>query len=133
MGKPRLSADTTARVKINVGDENDSPPEFSESVYSEVLLLPTFKNVSVFQAVASDPDVGLVSNLKYSITSGNLDQVFGIEELTGRLFVQKPELVELNPRYALDLAVSDGKFTAQARLNLNVQRSENSGLAFSKG
>ena len=133
MGKPRLSAETTAHVKINVGDENDSPPEFSQSVYSEVLLLPTFKNVSVFQAVASDPDVGLVSILKYSITSGNLDQVFGIEELTGRVFVLKPGMVELNPRYALDLAVTDGKFTAQARLNLNVQRSENSGLAFSKG
>ena len=132
MGKPRLSADSTARVRINVVDENDSPPEFGKSVYDEVLLLPTFDNVTVVQLEATDPDLGLHTLLKYSIIAGNMDQVFGVEETTGRVFVRKAEAVEANLRYALDLSVTDGRFSAQCRLNLNLQKSENSGLAFSK-
>ena len=132
MGKPRLSAETTAFVKLYVKDENDSPPRFSNKVYDETLLLPTFKNVSVVQVNASDPDIEIVSTLQYSIAGGNLGDLFGLDERTGRIFVNRPDEIEGNPRYSLDLMVSDGKFTDLCRLNIDIRKSENSGLAFSK-
>jgi len=132
MGKPRLSAETTAHVKLYVKDENDSPPRFSNRVFDETLLLPTFKNVSVVQVNASDPDIEIVSTLQYSIAGGNLGDLFGLDERTGRIFVNRPDEIEGNPRYSLDLMVSDGKFTDLCRLNIDIRKSENSGLAFSK-
>lgn len=63
-GTPRLSSDSLARVTIDVIDENDSPPSFERKVYHVVLLLPTFKDVLVAQVNASDPDVGIKTQLR---------------------------------------------------------------------
>jgi protocadherin Fat 1/2/3 len=132
MGKPRLSAETIAHVKISLRDENDCPPVFDQQFYNVDLLLPTFKNVSVYTAHATDPDTGVHTRLQYSIVSGNMDAIFGIDKYTGRIFVKKPDMVENNPRYSLDLEVSDGRFTGKSTINLTVKKSENSGLAFGK-
>ena len=132
MGKPRLSADTTANVRIYVRDENDSPPLFSKSEYTTTLLLPTFKNVSVIVINATDPDTKAAGKLEFSITAGNEAGLFGIDSGSGRVFVQKPGQIGSLPKRTLDLGVSDGKFTAQAKLNIFVKKSDNSGLAFSR-
>ena len=132
MGKPRLSAETTANVKIHVKDENDSPPKFAQSEYSEVILLPTFANVSVITVNASDPDLDILSQLKYSITGGNEAGLFAISGLTGRVFVQKYKQIRSGQQHTLDLTVSDGTFTDVCKLNIAVKKSDNSGLAFSK-
>jgi protocadherin Fat 1/2/3 len=63
-GSPSLSSDSLARVTIVVLDENDCPPSFEKKVYSVVLLLPTFKDVLVAQVNASDPDVGIKTQLR---------------------------------------------------------------------
>ena len=132
MGRPRLSADTTANVKIHVGDDNDSPPQFSEAIYNATLLLPTFENVSILVVNATDPDRSVGGDLTFSITAGNEAGMFRIGAASGRLFVQKPGLLGSLPQRSLDLAVSDGKFTAESKVNINVTKSDNSGLAFSR-
>ena len=132
MGKPRLSAETIAHVKISLRDENDCPPVFDQQFYNIDLLLPTFTNVTVHTVHATDPDLGVKTVLKYKIVSGNMDDIFGIDTLTGRIFVQKPDIIDNNPRYSLDIQVSDGKFTSKSTVNLTVKKSENSGLAFGK-
>ena len=132
MGKPRLSAETTANVKIYVRDENDSPPNFDNAVFTAMLLLPTFKNVSVMVVNATDPDISVGSDLTFSITAGNDDGVFGIGATSGRVFVQKPGQLGSLPQRSLNLAVSDGKFSSEAKVNINIRRSDNSGLAFSR-
>ena len=132
MGKPRLSAETTANVKIHIKDENDSPPIFEHKDYNEALLLPTFKNVTVTTVSASDPDLDIRTQLKYSITGGNEAGLFSINALTGRVFVQKPKQIGSSSQHTLDLTVSDGTFTDVCKLNIAVKKSDNSGLAFSK-
>ena len=81
---------------------------------------------------ATDPDAKAASKLEFSITAGNEGGLFGIDSGSGRLFVQKPGQIGSIPKRTLDLAVSDGKFTAQAKLNILVKKSDNSGLAFSR-
>ena len=63
-GSPSLSSDSLARVTIHVVDENDSPPVFEKKVNSVVLLLPTFKDVLVAEVKATDPDVGIKTQLR---------------------------------------------------------------------
>ena len=132
MGKPRLSAETIAQVKIKLRDENDCAPVFDKQIYNLDLLIPTFKNVTVHTVTATDPDLGVQSKLSYSIISGNIDNVFGIDQFTGRIFVLKPKKIEESPRHSIEVEVNDGRFTGKTTINLTVKKSENSGLAFSK-
>jgi protocadherin Fat 1/2/3 len=133
MGVPRLSAETTARVKIFLQDQNDSPPVFEQRVYEEVLLLPTYTNVTVTRLHAVDPDLGLETALRYSIAGGNEEGIFGIHPLTGLVFVQKAGAIGSHtPLFSLSISVTDGKFTDQCKLNLLAKKSDNSGLVFSK-
>ena len=52
--------------------------------------------------------------------------------MTGRVSVSKSHQISANTKHSLSLSVSDGKFSAQAQLKINVRKSDNSGLAFSK-
>ena len=133
MGRPRLSAETTANVKIFIQDENDSPPVFDEKEYFELLLLPTFENVSIIQVAATDKDLDVTSQkLTYSITDGNDRKLFGISPTSGRVFVMKASQIGANTKHSLSVSVSDGKWSDSCKLNIAVKKSDNSGLAFSK-
>jgi protocadherin Fat 1/2/3 len=133
MGKPRLSAETTARVRIFLQDQNDSPPAFDQRVVDEVLLLPTFTNVTVTRVNASDPDQGIATTLRYSISGGNEGGIFGIDSLSGTVFVLKASAIGPHtPLFSLSISVTDGKFSDQCKLNLVTKKSDNSGLVFSK-
>ena len=131
-GKPRLSAQSMARVNIFLTDENDSPPQFQRKEYSQLVLLPTFSNVSVLQVTARDPDSEARSALQFSITAGNKLGLFDIHPQTGRVFIKLPRQIQPNTKHSLQLTVSDGKFTDVCNLNIAVRKSDNSGLAFSK-
>ena len=133
MGRPRLSAETTANVKIFIQDENDSPPVFDENEYFELLLLPTFENVSITHVTATDKDLNVPSQkLTYSITGGNDLKVFGIDPTSGRVFVAKATQIGANKKHSLSVSVSDGKRSVSCKLNISVKKADNSGLAFSK-
>lgn len=132
MGQPRLSAESMARVKIYITDENDSPPQFGRREYKQVLLLPTFTNVTVISVTAEDPDRDVSSALEFSISAGNQRGLFDIHPQTGRLAVRLPRQIQPNTKHSLQLRVSDGKFTDVCKLNIAVRKSDNSGLAFSK-
>ena len=51
-------------MRIDITDENDSPPKFDRAEYSAVLLLPTYADVAVVQLNASDPDTGVETVLR---------------------------------------------------------------------
>ena len=63
-GTPRLSSESLAMVRIDITDENDSPPKFDHAEYRNVLLLPTYADVVVVQLNASDPDTGVDTVLR---------------------------------------------------------------------
>ena len=51
-------------MRIDITDENDSPPKFDRAEYNAVLLLPTYADVAVVQLNASDPDTGVDTVLR---------------------------------------------------------------------
>lgn len=85
LGKPHLTSETTAKIKITVTDVNDSSPKFSRAEYNVTLILPTYKNIAVIQLNATDPDanVAQTTHLRYDIIDGNKERVFQIDSETG--------------------------------------------------
>ena len=93
--------------------------------------MPTFNGVPVAKVEAIDPDQGLEdSTLTYSIMSGNQQNLFKIHPQTGLVQVAGKELQR--GQYNLDLTVTDGKFNDRKLLTIDVEKSDNSGLAFAK-
>ena len=130
MGRPRLSAETTASVRIFVQDENDSAPKFAEEEYFSLLLLPTFDNVTITRLSATDADTR--QQLGFSITAGNQLGLFTIQRASGRVLVKHARGLEPGSKHSLTVTVSDGKWSEDCTLNIAVKKSDNSGLAFSK-
>lgn len=130
LGNPKLSSETTARVDIAIGDVNDCPPRFSESIYNITLLIPTYKNVAVIQVNATDPDSIGSTVLRYDIIEGNKLGIFGIDSTNGLITVLDPD--NMKSSYKLQVRVSDGKFSSVAKVQIRVEQSENSGLVFQK-
>ncbi len=130
MGTPRQSADVPAKVTINVMDVNDSPPRFTQSLYTTYLLLPTHQKVVVMTVKALDNDSEVNSQLTYSIKSGNLEGHFKIDPRTGVISVDKSG--QLDDFYALTVHVTDGKYENEAAVEVTVQEPDPDGLAFSQ-
>ncbi|XP_015586979.1 fat-like cadherin-related tumor suppressor homolog isoform X2 [Cephus cinctus] len=130
LGKPKLSSETTAKVMITVTDVNDCPPKFLQNDYNATLLLPTYKNVAVLRVSANDPDSSEGTSLRYDIIDGNKGHTFEIDSKTGTITVETPERLKKN--YLLHVRVSDGKYSSVTQVNVNVEKSENSGLVFQK-
>ncbi|XP_061517128.1 fat-like cadherin-related tumor suppressor homolog isoform X2 [Anopheles gambiae] len=130
LGKPRLTSELTAEVRINITDVNDCAPTFSQSEYNVTLLLPTYANVAVLQVNATDEDSSENSTLRYDIIEGNRDGVFAIDATTGIITTRDVE--SIGPAYRLAVRVSDGKFAKVAQVHVNVETSENSGLIFQR-
>ncbi|XP_038113282.1 fat-like cadherin-related tumor suppressor homolog isoform X3 [Culex quinquefasciatus] len=130
LGKPRLTSETTAEVRIAVNDVNDCAPAFTQKEYNVTLLLPTYENVAVIQVNATDEDSSENSTLRYDIIEGNRDGVFVIDAGSGIITTRDVE--SIGSQYKLGVRVSDGKFSKVAYVNIQVETSENSGLIFQK-
>lgn len=123
-----LRAHQPALVRITVLDINDSPPVFAEENYQALLLLPTFTDVLVLQVTATDPDSVSLSNLFYSIRSGNSGNSFKIRQETGEILVADPS--DINGRYNLQVEVSDGLHSSQTQIRINTRFNAPSDLHF---
>uniref|UniRef100_A0A674PRB3 FAT atypical cadherin 3a n=1 Tax=Takifugu rubripes TaxID=31033 RepID=A0A674PRB3_TAKRU len=128
-GRPSLTADGPAEVTIQVIDTNDSPPQFSQTSYETVLLLPTYVGVEVLQVTATDPDKDVSKNLTYSLTNGVLEH-FAIKPLSGVIVVKQNNFS--SERFLFGVRVSDGKFSNTALVNVLVREALDSGLSFSQ-
>ncbi len=134
MGSPRLVSETTTRVDVDVGDENDSPPRFLRRDFSEILLLPTFQGVEVLRLEATDPDTEVQDQrLRYGIVGGDGQGAgFAVEEETGRLLVADKNALATSGIRTLDVSVSDGRHSDRAVVRVQVEEADSSGLAFGK-
>ncbi|CAB1457852.1 unnamed protein product [Pleuronectes platessa] len=86
-GTPPLSAIST--VNINLTDVNDNAPMFNHDVYSAVVSEDANIGESVVQLLAEDADSQLNGAILYSIVSGDRDNQFFIDPLSGVIKVNK--------------------------------------------
>ncbi|XP_023209477.1 protocadherin Fat 1-like, partial [Centruroides sculpturatus] len=126
-GWPQLSAEVPAIVHVSVININDRPPVFEKSIYSTVLLLPTYEGVLIKSVHAFDPDSDII---KYSIISGNWGQKFSINEISGDIYVKN--YVGLNKEYNLVISANDGKFEAKSKVIIIVEDIQPSSKHFSQ-
>ncbi|XP_076252739.1 cadherin-related tumor suppressor fat isoform X2 [Rhynchophorus ferrugineus] len=104
LGK-QLSATTT--VHIEVLDENDNSPEFTQSESKISISEVTSVNVELIRFKATDADLGVNSEVVYSITAGNRKDTFHIDSLTGILYLHKNLDYEELTAYQLNITASD--------------------------
>ncbi|XP_059146713.1 cadherin-23-like isoform X2 [Physella acuta] len=117
----RLS--TTVTIDVAIADSNDNPPYFTY-----VPLVTVLENVTagtvLEHIIAKDNDTGLNAQLTYSITSGNIGNVFRIDMVDGTLLLQGSLDYETIPLYQLGISVTDKgspKLSATATVTVSVQ------------
>ncbi|ESO89854.1 hypothetical protein LOTGIDRAFT_164541 [Lottia gigantea] len=120
-GSPKLTG--TATVTINVLPANDNTPVFTVPNTATSLSETTPVGNSIFDASASDTDVGDGSDITYSITSGDpTGNTYFINPNTGRVFLWSVLDYDTAPNtYNLTLKVEDtGGLTDTMWLFINV-------------
>lgn len=98
----------TASVVIDVLDENDNAPVFSQSEakVSVMETAPIGTKLSQFQA--TDSDLGVNSEISFSIESGNRRDTFQMDPSTGIISLHKLLDYEELSTYTLTVVASDG-------------------------
>lgn len=102
----RLSSSTT--IAIEVLDENDVAPEFVQTDTNISIIETTAVGSELIKFRATDSDLGINSQLKYSIASGNRRESFHIDPITGSLYLHKSLDFEDTQTYSLNITASDG-------------------------
>lgn len=102
----RLSASTT--ISIEVLDENDDAPEFVQTDSKISVIETTAIGTELIKFRATDSDLGVNSQLTYSIAAGNRRDTFHIDPITGSLYLHKLLDYEDTQSYALNITASDG-------------------------
>lgn len=102
----RLSATTT--VQIDVLDENDDAPEFTQTDQQISVNEITSVGTELIRFRATDSDLGVNSQITFSIVSGNRRDTFHIDPITGSLYLHKPLDYEDTQSYSLNITASDG-------------------------
>ncbi|XP_038055589.1 protocadherin Fat 1-like isoform X3 [Patiria miniata] len=127
-GDPELWAASPAHVTINIIDINDSPPEFTQDVFEASLLLPTFRGVKVLTLQAVDLDTVSISQLEYSIVTGNHGKEFNVDTTTGVLTVADGS--NIHGTYELGVRVTDGLYYGHAEVSIRAKPRTSSELRF---
>ncbi|XP_028600415.2 protocadherin Fat 4 [Podarcis muralis] len=104
-GQPPLSSSTD--VVVIVLDINDNNPVFAQPLYKVEIAENILTGTDVVQVVAADGDEGSNGQVRYSIISGNTNNVFRIDSVTGVITVAKPLDREKTPSYALTVQSAD--------------------------
>ncbi|KAH9644921.1 hypothetical protein HF086_014409 [Spodoptera exigua] len=86
----RLSS--TATVHVNILDDNDNYPQFSEKTYTVTVDedISANDNPVIARIKATDADVGANAAIRYAIIGGNTQMQFSIDSLSGDVSLVKP-------------------------------------------
>ena len=106
-GSPQHSSITL--VTIQVIDINDHPPQFNPDTYSAALREDTPIGVVILNVFAFDLDQAMNPNsqIEYSITDGNSDDAFSLNDTTGLLKLANSLDFERQESYRLEIVASD--------------------------
>ncbi|KAK7016210.1 long-chain fatty acid transporter fat1 [Halocaridina rubra] len=104
-GTPPLSS--TALVNLTLSDINDNAPVFTLSAYMASVKEDALQGTSIVQVSASDADSGINSLIRYSLTGGNDDHSFHIDQDTGIITVLQKLDREKESEYELLVSTRD--------------------------
>lgn len=109
----------TQTFRIDIADRNDNKPEFEKSVYIvENISEAANLGKDVIHVKATDNDTESV--IRYSITAGNIDGAFYMEEATGRIKVNNTLDFEKIENYKLEILASDGVYNDTANVIIHI-------------
>ncbi|XP_051521516.1 protocadherin Fat 3-like isoform X2 [Myxocyprinus asiaticus] len=122
-GTPPLSAVTM--VNINLTDVNDNAPMFSCDTYSVSISEDANIGDTVVKVTAEDVDSQANSDILYSIVSGDRENQFFIEPITGQIKVNKLLDRETMAGYTLSVrALDSGTPAMSSTVQVNIDISD---------
>ncbi|XP_069022569.1 protocadherin Fat 3a isoform X6 [Embiotoca jacksoni] len=122
-GTPPLSAITT--VNINLTDVNDNAPMFSRDLYTAAVSEDATIGEPVVQLIAEDVDSHLNGAILYSIVSGDRDNQFFIDPLSGVIKVNKQLDHETVSSFCLSIrALDSGVPPMSSTVTVNIDISD---------
>lgn len=96
-----------ARVRVVVHDHNDHAPQFSEQILVGKVFETATAGSAVLRALAVDHDKGENARITYSVTSGNVGNVFTIEPDLGIVQVARELDLSTASEYMLYIKATD--------------------------
>lgn len=96
-----------ARVLITVHDHNDHTPQFSTPILEGKVYESAAIGSAVLRAYAIDQDYGDNAKISYSITSGNIGNVFSIDPSLGTIQVARELDLSTSSEYTLHIKATD--------------------------
>ena len=100
-----LTATTTTTIQIlNV---NDNTPVITGEPYRVSIAENSPINTLLTTLTASDGDLGIHGDIRYTITSGNLDQTFSLDSVSGRLTIRNNIDREMISSFSLAVRARD--------------------------
>ncbi|XP_072557676.1 protocadherin Fat 3a isoform X2 [Paramormyrops kingsleyae] len=122
-GTPPLSAITT--VNINLTDVNDNAPIFSRDVYTAIISEDATIGESVVKVMAEDLDSQVNGQILFSIISGDRENQFFIDPITGLMKVNKELDREMVSGYSLTVrALDSGSPAMSSTVMVNIDISD---------
>ncbi|KAK4881840.1 hypothetical protein RN001_005159 [Aquatica leii] len=110
-------------LKIILSDSNDNAPMFNSSLYNILINegAAKFEPDLIVQAT----DIDKTSHIKYSIISGNENELFNIDPNVGKIRIASNKVITFSKNDSqnslpLTIEATDGKFTTTTVVNINV-------------
>ncbi|XP_066478942.1 protocadherin gamma-B5-like isoform X1 [Tiliqua scincoides] len=110
-GTPPLSTHKT--ISLQISDINDNPPSFEKYHYVTYLPENNPSGAFIFNVKATDPDLGYNSQITYSLTSSNIEELpissyISINSETGAIYAQRSFDYEQFRELHLQVRAQDG-------------------------
>ncbi|XP_073231929.1 cadherin EGF LAG seven-pass G-type receptor 1-like [Porites lutea] len=99
---------STVSVKVSLKDINDNDPTFDRPSYTLTISEATDMNTTILTVKATDRDVGKNSKICFTMTNGNVGNVFSINHSSGDICVAKKLDREMVEDYSLVITATDG-------------------------
>lgn len=119
-----LRRSSTASVSIKILDVNDNPPIFTQKTYNASVAENAAETAAILQVVATDKDEGTAGTVRYFIKSGNINETFKLDSISGILHPAQSLLGTMG-RYVLSINAIDengtGPHTDSADIIVTVQ------------
>lgn len=109
-------------VKVLVGDTNDAKPTFTKVLYSGCVSTRSAIGQSIIKVEAIDVDS---TDIRYSITTGNTENLFAIDEFSGIISNRVLMSNTNNQVYNLQVQAQDSNLQDNANVQIFVTHPEN--------